>query len=71
MYIQKNFIFFKKKESFLMLWTTRRILQTTLVSFIFVNSIPKSVNKSHRKKEHGLHTERKKETSRNRTFKAS
>lgn len=54
-----------------MSWTTARILQTTPVSSLFVSSIPKPVNKSHRKKEYGLRIERKKETSRNRTFKAS
>lgn len=52
-----------------MSWTTTRILQTIPISFIFFN-IPKSVNKSHRKKECGLCTEKKKkQTSRNRTFK--
>lgn len=42
-----------------MSWTTTRILQTIPISFIFFN-IPKSVNKSHRKKECGLCTEKKK-----------
>lgn len=56
-----------------MSWTTARILQTTPVSFIFVDSIPKSVNESHRKKESGLCIERRKkpnQISRNGTFKA-